>query len=249
MEAELPFMGQEAPRPSTRPRWIDADEAMLKLLAIRQAPQPVHLRGCVLQDELAGAALWQESGKAATVTALPQGRSRGDQDNGRSGAPKGEAEEEGASAVERGLAWCDVPRPCRGPGEPPQRPFQQCHCRPGVPLGQQGCHAGSQGGQHTHWSPGKAKSQQGLGSLPSAFGTVVRLLYSSEFLSSHISSTVSQMQVSLASAVVESAEVCTDVHVSRTVSLNSDSAVPAAAQKGNAAKMYQLVSQDLYSHL
>ena len=39
---ELPFMGQDAPRPSTRPRWIDADEAMLKLLAIRQAlcPRP-----------------------------------------------------------------------------------------------------------------------------------------------------------------------------------------------------------------
>ena len=35
VETELPFMGQDAPRPSTRPRWIDADEAMLKLLAIR----------------------------------------------------------------------------------------------------------------------------------------------------------------------------------------------------------------------
>lgn len=35
VEAELPFMGQDAPRPSTRPRWINADEAMLKLLAIR----------------------------------------------------------------------------------------------------------------------------------------------------------------------------------------------------------------------
>ena len=44
VEAELPFMGQEAPRPSTRPRWIDADEAMLKLLAIRQAPAPTRMR-------------------------------------------------------------------------------------------------------------------------------------------------------------------------------------------------------------
>ena len=29
--------GHDVPRPSTRPRWIDADEAMLKLLAIRSA--------------------------------------------------------------------------------------------------------------------------------------------------------------------------------------------------------------------
>ncbi len=47
VEAELPFMGQEAPRPSTRPRWIDADEAMLKLLAIRQALLPqASMRNC-----------------------------------------------------------------------------------------------------------------------------------------------------------------------------------------------------------
>ena len=33
-------MGIDVPRPSTRPRWIDADEAMLKLLAIRSVAWP-----------------------------------------------------------------------------------------------------------------------------------------------------------------------------------------------------------------
>lgn len=34
-------MGIDVPRPSTRPRWIDADEAMLKLLAIRSVAWPI----------------------------------------------------------------------------------------------------------------------------------------------------------------------------------------------------------------
>lgn len=56
------------------------------------------------------------------------------------------------------------------------------------------------------------------------------------------------MQVSLASAVGESAEASTDMHVSRTVSLNGDSALLAAAQKGEGCKYAPVHHTGFYAH-
>ncbi|CAL5220695.1 g2747 [Coccomyxa viridis] len=154
VEAELPFMGQEAPRPSTRPRWIDADEAMLKLLAIRgdlevirTMADQVHRREKQRRRELLQ---WREDW--------------------------------------HGVLSLD--------------PAEALENLPNGPV-----------------SSASADRES-------------RLANRAAMQAAREASTLIGAQVSLAAAVAENAEAFADGHISRTVSLNEDSAAPPAPQKG-----------------